>query len=346
MDMTIKQLFQCAMGKNIPAEFANENVDYENALRDEIKKIAGTRSLFQRNKYDLFDLLTENAEEVLPIKVQELLGAFAEVREFGNNDRIQFVYKRGQQRGKSYVTRATAAGVYETFRLDREVIELTPMALGAGGIVDFERYLDGTEDIMDIYNIILEGMMDRIFEAVQGCLLASYNDAGRPAANRYTSNGFNPAGMSGLIQTVSAYGNPVIYCSPSFAATMANIITSGTNAKMSNEDIADYRNQGYIGKFAGAPVVVMPSSFVDETNVKNVFNPSFAYVLPAGKEKIVKVGLIGPQQFREVQNEDWSFEIQSYRKVAVGIVGRPNYWGIYYNSGIPSGGWDNSAFND
>ena len=45
MDMTLKQLFDCAMGRNIPSEFANEDVDYQAALRDEIKKLVGTYSL-------------------------------------------------------------------------------------------------------------------------------------------------------------------------------------------------------------------------------------------------------------------------------------------------------------
>lgn len=339
MDMTIRQLFDCVMGKNIPAEFANENIDYESALRDEIKKIAGNYNLFRRNKYDLFELLQENAEEVLPKKVEELIGAFAEVRQYGNNDRIVFNIKRGRTRGKLYVTRGTAAGVYETFRLDRDVIELSAECITAGGIVDFERYLDGTEDIMDIYEIILEGMMDRIFEAIQACLIASWSDTGRPAANKVSANGFVATSMASLITTVSAYGTPVIYCGPQFAASMANILTSGSNAKMSNEDIADYRNQGYIGKFAGAPVVVIPNSFVDEKNTKTVFNPRLAYVIPAGMEKIVKVGLVGPQIFKDVENEDWSMEVQGYRKVAVGIVTAPNYWGMYYNSALDAGGW-------
>ena len=79
MNLNIKQLLDCVMGRNIPTEFANENVDYEAALRDEIKKLVGTYSLYRRNKYELFDLLAQNAEEVLPRKVLELIGSFAEV---------------------------------------------------------------------------------------------------------------------------------------------------------------------------------------------------------------------------------------------------------------------------
>ena len=53
MDMTMKQLLDCAMGRNIPAAFANEQVDYESALRDEIKKLVGTYSCDIENRYQL-----------------------------------------------------------------------------------------------------------------------------------------------------------------------------------------------------------------------------------------------------------------------------------------------------
>ena len=124
MNLNIKQLLDCVMGRNIPTEFANENVDYEAALRDEIKKLVGTYSLYRRNKYELFDLLAQNAEEVLPRKVLELIGSFAEVAQYGNNDRLVFKVKRGAQRGRQFVTRATNSGVYETFRLDYDYMEI------------------------------------------------------------------------------------------------------------------------------------------------------------------------------------------------------------------------------
>src|SRR5574344_1145231 len=154
MDMTLKQLFDCAMGRNIPSEFANEDVDYQAALRDEIKKLVGTYSLYRKNKYEVFDLLAQNADEVLPRKVIDLIGAFAEVNQYGNNDRLVFKVRKGAQRGKQFVTRATESGVYETFRLDYDELELRSHTIAGAGIVDFERYLDGLEDLADIYDVI------------------------------------------------------------------------------------------------------------------------------------------------------------------------------------------------
>lgn len=339
MNMTLKQLFNCAMGRNIPAEFSNEQIDYEAALRDEIRKLVGTYSLYRRNKLELFELLAENADEVLPRKVIDLIGPFADVQQYGNSDKLVFRVKRGARRGKQFVTRATNSGVYETFRLDHDYMELESHTIAGAGIIDFERYLDGLEDIADIYDIILEGMLDSIYREVYGCLKASYNDTGRPSRNLVSANTFDAEKMAGLVQTVSGYGAPVIYCSTMFASTMLNTITtSDGKVHVNDRDLDEIREYGYIGKFAGAPVVVLPNSFEDETNEKLVFDPRFAFVIPAGREKIVKVALVGDTIIDEWKNADRSMEIQGYKKFGVGLVSAPNYWGIYYNSGIDDWG--------
>jgi hypothetical protein len=121
---------------------------------------------------------------------------------------------------------------------------------------------------------------------------------------------------------------------------MINAISTPAGVKVSDKEIDEIRENGYIGKFAGAPVVVIPNSFEDENNDKLVFDPRFAYVIPAGKEKIVKVALVGQTIIDEWKNTDRSMEIQGYKKIGVGIVSAPNYWGIYYNSGIDAWGHD------
>lgn len=337
---TLEMLMKGALGKKVPAEFATENYDYEAALRDELRKIAGTRRQFERNKYDVFDLLSEAMDEVLPQKVISTVGMFAETRQVPQGTRLEFTITRGKQRGRQFVTRATESGYYETFRLDRDRIDLTPKAIGAAGIIDFERYLDGAENIADIYEVITDGIVDEIFRMIQECLLASWNATGRPAANKVAATNFDAVAMVKLCNTVAAYGAPVIYCSPQFAAEMVNAIVYNTQTKISDTDMQEVRDRGYIGKFRGTPVVVLPQSFDDETNSKLTMNPSFAYVIPSGKEKLVKVGMEGESFFKEYDNRDNSTVLQAYKKVGVAMVGTPNYWGIYYNSGIDAQGWE------
>lgn len=352
---TLQMLMNGVFGRKVPAEFAAENYDYEKALHDELAKLLCdengriNRYKFERNKYDLFELLSQNLDEVLPQSIASAIDMFAEIMRVPQGTRPEFTVTRGKQRGKQFVTRATESGNYESFRLDRERFDLRPMTIGGSGIVDFERYLDGIESITDIYEVINDGMVDRIFELVQEVLLQSWKMAGRPARNKIVVNAFDAAAMTKLCNTVAAYGAPVIYCAPEFAAEMVNAIVYNTTTKISDQDMIDVRERGYIGKFHGVPVVVMPQSFVDDTNTKLAMNPSFAYVIPSGREKLVKVAFEGGSYFREWEHEgDNGIQIQAYAKVGVGIVATPNYWGLYYNKALDAdSGWAdyNSALN-
>lgn len=227
---TLKVLMNGVFGRKVPAEFAAADYNYEAALRDELAKLLCdengrlSRYKFERNKYDIFELLSENLDEVLPRSVASALDMFTEIMRLPQGSRAEFRVVRGKQRGKQFVTRATESGNYESFRLDRDHFDVYPQAIGGSGYVDFERYLDGIENLTDIYEVINAGFIDRIFEMVQEALLATWNLAGRPARNKVVATGFDAAAMRKLCSTVAAYGAPVIYCSPEFAAEMSNAI--------------------------------------------------------------------------------------------------------------------------
>lgn len=336
----LKILLKGALGRQVPAEFSAENYDYESALRDEIKKLASTPYQFRKNKEDIFELIASELQEVLPQRVIETIGLFCEVIQVPQGSRLEFRVRKGHQRGKQFVTRATESGVYEQFRLDHDHFDVYPVAIGGAVGIDFERYLDGLEEMGELYEIMQEGFIDRLYEMIQGCLLESWKMAGRPARNKVAVNGFDVAAMRELCNTVAPYGSPIIYCTPEFASDMLNVVIYDTKIKIPEQDVLEIRERGYIGKFYGTPVVVLPQSFVDENNEKLVMNPSFAYVIPSGKEKLIKVGFEGVPQIHDFANRDNSMEIQMYEKVGVGMVNRPNYWGIYYNASIDAGGWE------
>lgn len=344
MDMKyLSMLMKGNLGLNVPAEFAAENYDYRAALYDELKKFVGTRSQWERNKYDVFDLLAENLDEILPQKVIDSIGMFADVIQVPDGTRCEFRVVKGKQRAKQFVTRATESGLYETFRLDRDRFDVYPVAVGGAMRMDFERYLEGLEDLTYGYEVIMDGIIEELYKMIQECLLNSWNMAGRPAVNKVATSAFDASAMRKLCNTVAAYGSPIIYCSREFASEMANYLVANNSTKLSDTDMMEVRERGYIGKFFGTPIVIMPQSFTDETNTKLVTNPCFAFVLPAGKEKLVKVCMEGEAYFREWDDRDNGRELQGYKKFGVAMVNTPNYWGIYYNAGIAAGGW--SEFN-
>jgi hypothetical protein len=348
-------LMNGVFGRKVPAEFAAADYDYEAALRDELAKLMTrdgrhfNRYVYEQNKWAIMELLSNNLEEVLPQNIQSALDMFVDTLHFAQGTRPEFRVTRGKMRGKQFVTRATESGDYETFRLDHDRFDLYIQAIGGAGYVDFERYLDGLESMTDIYEVIQAGIVDRLFEMVQECLLSSWKAAGRPVRNKVAANTFNPTAMKKLCNTVAPYGSPIIYCTPEFAAEMINAIVYNVNGntaiKLSDTDMQEVRDRGYVGKFLGVPVVVMPQSWTDETNTKLVMNPSFAYVLPAGKEKLIKLAYEGSPYFEEFKHEgDNSFLLKGYIKVGVGMFTQPNFWGIYYNAALDAdSGW--AAYN-
>ena len=96
------------------------------------------------------------------------------------------------------------------------------------------------------------------------------------------------------------------------------------------------REQGYIGRYNGANVIVLPQSFEDANNSVKVFNPQYAFVIPSGgtaDEKIVKVALEGQTVVKDVENADHSMEFQAYKKIGTAVL-NTNHFGIYQNTAL------------
>jgi hypothetical protein len=161
----------------------------------------------------------------------------------------------------------------------------------------------------------MDGMQDLIYREINQALIASV--AQLPAANQVAVAGFDEGSLDYLIQTASAYGTPTIYCTREFAVK----IVPDTNWR--SDDMKNERwNNGYLANYKGVRVVILPQSLEDETNTMKVIDPGYCWVIPAGaNSQPVKVAFEGQTHMREVDNnDDWSRDIQVYRKVGVGVM--------------------------
>lgn len=345
--MTIQELKEIALYAakgTVPASYANQDVDVNAAFVDGLKSLAGSINQFMKNRYDIYDIIISVADEIVPKNVIAALGPIAEVQTVAQGQKAIFKQKLGKMRAKKFLTQVGLSGVYETFRLDAGTFELGAHAVGGGATVDFERLLDGAESLADVMEIITEGLTDAVYVEVQRALRAAINASGRPAANKVTSATFQSDLMVGLMNTVRAYGSPVIFAPPEFVGAMGadaivpitaygNPAAAGIQGVYSPDDIEQIHRTGYINIFRGAPIVQIPQSFIDESNTKTYIDPQLAYVLPAAGEKVVKVVLEGQTQMYDFQNRDNSFEVYAYKKMGCAILAHHN-WGIYQNTGI------------
>ena len=333
----IKELALHAARGTAPATFSVENVN--EALVDELNQLAGSINQFMKNRYDIYEILIETADEVVPNRVIDALGAFAEVKVVEQGQKAVFKKKVGRSRAKKFLTQVGLSGVYETFRLDSTTFEIPAHAVGGAVTIDFERLLDGAESIKDVMDIMTEGLVDSVFLEVQKALRGALNATARPTVNKFTHNSFDGAEMMKLINVVRAYGeSAVIFAPPEFVAAMGPdaIVPGGTGVQgvYAPQDIDSIHEKGYITMFRGTPIVQIPQSFVDENNQKTWIDPRLAYILPTGGEKVVKVVLEGDTQVNDFKNRDNSMEIHVYKKMGAAILTHYN-WAIYENTGIP-----------
>lgn len=346
--MTIKELKEIALHAakgTVPAVFANEEVDVNAAFVDGLRELAGSVNQFMKNRYDIYDIIIETVDAVMPKNVISALAPMAEVQVVGQGQKAVFRQRVGKQRAKKFLTQVGLSGVYETFRLDSKTFELAAHAVGGGATIDFERMLDGAESLAEVMEVITEGLTDAVFVEVHRALRAAINAQGRPDANKVSVNAFDGDKLAKLIAVVRAYGNgAIIFAPPEFIAAMgADAIVpvtvgnstnyGGVGGVYSPDDIEQIHRTGYINIFRGAPIVQIPQSFIDESNTKTYIDPQLAYVLPTGGEKVVKVVLEGPTQINDFKNRDNSLEVYAYKKMGCAILTHYN-WGVYQNTGI------------
>lgn len=295
-------------GENLSVSAINDT------LRDQFNEIAGTYNLYRENKTKVYSLVETLLDDILPTKVLQRYADFAETQTFAQGTKPVFIRKTGKMRAKQFITKVGLAGRYEVFALGEKSFEVATSAIGGAAAIGFEEFLDGRVDWAELVNIVLEGMDELILREIAKALISSIEQL--PAANRASAAGFDENGMDRLISVVSAYGTPVIYCTREFATKM--IPQEGwISDSMRDERWAN----GFLANYKGVRVVLLPQSFEDETNATKVIDPGYAWIMPTGSsEKPVKIAFEGSAHMREVENDDWSREMQVYQKVGVGVM--------------------------
>lgn len=345
----LKELALHAAKGTVPANFTAQgesaaDYDVNAAFVDGLKELASTYTQFMKNRYDIYEILVETIDKIMPRNTVAALSPFAEVQVVGLGQKAIFKQKTGKMRAKKFLTLAGINGVYETFRLDSTSFELGGQNVAIGGTIDLARLMDGAESLADIMDVINTSLQDAVYIKVTQALRAAFDVASVPAANRKSTASFQSDKMVELLNVVRSYGNPVIFAPGEFVAAMGadaivpistygNPTAAGIQGVYSPDDIEAIHRTGYINIFRGAPIVQIPSSYVDENNDKTWVDPQLAYVLPSGQEKVVKVVLEGPTIIRDYENRDGSMEIYAEKKIGTAILTYYN-WGIYKNTGV------------
>ena len=306
---------------------AEKNEALRNAFKELVPDGKNRYKSFRKNKNEIFELVEENVDEILPKRVDDAYGGFVEYQMLDQGQKPKFKTKKGKRGLLNFITKVGLGGVIERTRLDIDYINMTMEAFGGSVYVEFERFLDGVVDWADLVNAIIDGIMEKINIQIQATLIASFT--GLSANMKVQANAFVPSQMGQLITNVQSYGeNVVIFCTPTFAGTIEE-----TPGFITDMDKTERREFGRIGKFRGASVIVLPNAFADDTNTSKVLSDQYAIVIATNETKIVKVAFEGNTHMKDVENSDDSMEFKASKKFGVTIV-YSNQYTMYRNTSL------------
>jgi hypothetical protein len=302
--MTRKEAFSLAVDayykKSSVAEYSAE--DREEGLRN---YLADLNKDYRNNKNEIFQIIEDTVNEILPKKVLDLVRDFAEFQTFNDNVTVKFKAKNG----KIKATWVAIGGTVERNRVDKGSFTVKTEAVQCKVYEEYERVIGGLVDWTSLINEVVNAIMEAIMRKVYQTLIGVYSKL--PAVNAHTTPAFDGAEFTKVANVIKAYGNPVIMGTP-LAVAQIPLDTYASEA-----DKMDIRNKGFLGMYKGMSVVELPQSFEDETNLVKVFDDQYLFIIPAGAEKIVKVALEGGLKTRESNGQDWTVNFEAYQKVGV-----------------------------
>ena len=328
----IKTLMGVVMGRDkttdIAVQFSENNLSPEDLLRVKFNELYDVTEFYtdDSSKKACFALIAESVAQELPKRVAEQFGIFVEQTTCKVGDRPRFKYKLGRKALKKFVTKGSQAGTYRRGTMDRGFIEFDYYTMVGAVRLELREYLSGFMTMSDLQEVILETATEQIYADIQNMLKATFDSL--PAPNKHTASSFVETEMDKVISTVSAYGEPVIFCTKRFAQSIPTTLLSANDSKAVN----DMHKYGYVLDYKGTKITILQQSFEDETNETTIIDDGYAFVLPTGKEALIKLVHEGQMRITEhdlqaTSAKEWRFE----ETLGMAMIYN-NHVGIYRNT--------------
>lgn len=266
---------------------------------------------------EVFALIEETVEELLPKAIEDVVGGFVETKTFARDAEPIFkTEKVGKSRARMSIVEGARGGIYRARRLDNRSFQVDVKVETVGAYVTLEEILLGKVSLAELMANITNGFVERIYINAVKALRTAKTLA--PAANIESGNGFVEATMDKLIRIASAYGTPVIMGFRSAITKINNGAGWTKTPNISAKDAEDIRARGFVNVYKGVPVVELPNYLVDETNTEFVFNEGDIFILPT-EARPIKVAMKGELHIEEVKHPSGSYEQSAHRLMGVGL---------------------------
>jgi len=330
---------------NFSAQEVNEAAI--NALAKEIGLSENsTYKEIERAEASAFAIVEELVDEVLPAKIQGIMGQFAEVKTFARDAEVIFdIEKIGKKRAKLTISKGARGGIYRAAKLDNKYFSLPVDVYTVGIYVTLEELLLGTITLGELFNNIVEGFQEVVYKEVYNALISATPAAGAPYEkivgtatsgsgnhnydsnrNILTTKETMGAAIDIVMQYVKQYGVPTIFGFYKELQNLYNPIANTTYAAgyPNNQDSMDIRNVGFVQVYKGVNVVELPNYLEDKTNDKWAYASNYVFVIPSGA-KPVKVAMKGDLYIKRNEQATGSEKWEAHKMLGVGVAMANNY---------------------
>lgn len=332
-NVELKALADIVSGKTkFPTEFSQEGVgedDVQRAFNEEINKITKDHRVFRERKNEVFSIIEDSVKEDLPKNVLNGFGELCELKNLSNGDKNRYIIEKNKGGIKNSVTEVGLGGKFKRHKMEHNYVEPEMKAYGTATAVELEELRQGLLNWASFKTEVSEGIAENVLVKANDGIQAAV--AKMAARQKDSASGFDAAKFDKLLAKAKSYANNgkvKILCTEMFAQK----IPFDTYSQV---DSADKREYGYLRKYKGAEVQVIPNALKDNVGEEWQINNSFAYILPVGKNsKIVKVTIEGQPEMSEEKDSDTGETVFSiYDRVGVAVVTSP-YVFVYEDTSL------------
>lgn len=275
-----------------------------------------------------FALIEEAVDEILPKKLEAVLGQFAEVRSFPRDAEVVFnIEKIGKNRAKLTISKGARGGIYRAARLDNKYFGITTGIQTVAVYCTLEELLLGTMSLGELFANIQEGFEEIVYKEVFEALAVGTPVAGYPrikgndASIVSTTKAGLGASLDKVLPYVKQYGIPTVFGS---AVAMDLLVNPGDAYHPELEDSKDRRQIGIIRIYKGVQLVELPNYLLDNSNSQWAYDPRYVFVMPSGV-KPVKVALKGEMYIQKNQQATGSEKWEAHKLIGVGVAMANNF---------------------
>lgn len=303
------------------ANFSDAQSAAKNALIEHFgMKDMSVREI-RKHRWDIFEIIEEVVDERVPQAVEERTGDFAEVKQFGRDQRPVFKIQtafNSRRRLYKAIQRGARGGVYKSYKLDGYNLEMQTRVESVGYMITLEDILTGNRTIAELTQILADAWIEKIYTEVFEALSIAADEA--PDVNQMTnltiSGGYND--LDKIIRIIKAYGQPRILGFSQHIAELNNSMDT-SNGVYPEADLDDVRNRGHVGVYKGTPIIELPNYLVDATNTNWLFDEEKMFILPAD-ERPVKIAFQGESYTQDHEQVHGGIEYHNHRMMGVTVL--------------------------